>query len=163
MSLYATQEAIYNAITSNAMTLLLDFENQEYGTRTAEQSAALTFLSQTVKGVYDNPPQVDEPEDPALFPYITISDTTSPPWDDDHDRGFAPILTVHVWSRASHALEAKQIMDAVYSILHRGTLAITGWQFVGCDLTDQTILRDPDGITRHGVQNYRVTYWRSDT
>jgi hypothetical protein len=65
---------------------------------------------------------------------------------------------VHVWSRASHSLEVKQIQAAIYEVLHRGTISIAGSVFIGSDYITQTVQRDPDGITRHGVQEFRIIY-----
>ena len=115
-------------------------------------------LSALIVGIYDNPAQAGDPDDDTLFPYVTISDGTSQPWDTDTDRGDEAIAQIHVWSRASNALEAKQIQDAIYSVLHRGTIVISGSVFIGSDYITQTVQRDPDGITRHGVQEFRIIY-----
>ena len=112
-----------------------------------------------IKGIYDNPQQVEDPENNAAFPFITISTGNIQPWDDDTGTGSEASTQIHTWSRARHALEAKQVMDAIYSVLHRGTITINGQTFIGSDLTDQqNPQRDPDGITRHGVQTFRIIY-----
>ena len=115
-------------------------------------------LSALIVGIYDNPAQAGDPDDDTLFPYVTISDGTSQPWDTDLDRGDEAIAEIHVWSRASNSLEAKEIQDAIYSVLHRGTIVISGSVFIGSDYMTQTVQRDPDGITRHGVQEFRIIY-----
>jgi hypothetical protein len=111
-----------------------------------------------VEAIYDNPPQQADPESNVPFPFITISDSTLQPWDTDTEIGTDATVTVHVWSRASHALEAKQIQGAIYRALHRDTIAVTGYTVIGIDLITQTVERDPDGITRHGVQDFRIVY-----
>lgn len=116
-------------------------------------------LDSLVVGIYDNQDQIPNPESDSSFPVLTISTGTINPWDDDLKKGGDSSVEVHTWSRARHALEAKQIMDAVYNVLHRGTLSITGWRFVDCDIETQIDpQRDPDGITRHGVQTFRIVY-----
>jgi len=115
-------------------------------------------LSALVVGVYDNPTQAGDPADDSLFPFVTISDGTSQPWDTDTERGDECIAQVHVWSRASHSLEAKQIQDAIYGALHRGTISIAGSVFIGSDYITQTVQRDADGVTRHGIQEFRIIY-----
>ena len=117
-----------------------------------------TALSALIVGVYDNPSQAGDPGDDTAFPYVTISDGTSTPWDTDTDRGDEAIAQVHVWSRASNALQVKQIQDAIYGVLHRGTISISGSVFIGSDYITQTVQRDPDVITRHGVQEFRIIY-----
>jgi len=115
-------------------------------------------LSALIVGVYDNPTQAGDPADDSLFPFVTISDGTSQPWDTDTERGNECVAQIHVWSRASHSLEAKQIQDAIDDVLHRGTIAIAGSVFIGSDYITQTVQRDPDGITRHGVQEFKIIY-----
>jgi hypothetical protein len=117
-----------------------------------------TALSALIVGIYDNPSQAGNPEDDTAFPYVTISDGSSTPWDTDTKTGQESIAQVHVWSRASNALQVKQIQGAIYDVLHRGTLTITGSVFIGSDSITQTVERDPDGITRHGVQEFRIIY-----
>ena len=115
-------------------------------------------LMALVKAVYDNPPQQDDPSSNVPFPFITISDSVLQPWDTDTEIGAEAVVTIHVWSRASHALEAKQIQGAIYRVLHRDTIAVNGYTVIGIDLVSQTVERDPDGITRHGVQDFRIIY-----
>lgn len=134
MSAYQLQIAVFNALSDDSA------------------------VSSLVKGIYDNPSQVADPSDNSEFPFITISDSTLQPWDTDTERGDDAVVTVHVWSRASHALETKQIQDAIYNVLHRGTIVISGSVFIGSDYISQTVERDPDGITRHGVQDFRIVY-----
>ena len=116
-------------------------------------------LSALVVGIYDNQDQITNPDSDTSFPVLTISTGTIQPWDDDTKKGGQYDVEIHCWSRARNSLEGKAIMDSVYNALHRGTLSISGWGFVGCDLIDQiNPQRDPDGITRHGVQTYRITF-----
>ena len=134
MSAYQLQVAIYDALNGDAT------------------------VSSLVQGIHDNPTQVGDPADNSAFPFITISDSTLSPWDTDTETGSEAIVVVHVWSRAHHALEVKQIQDAIYNVLHRGTISITNNVFIGSDYISQTVERDPDGITRHGVQEFRIVY-----
>lgn len=115
-------------------------------------------LMAMVDAIYDNPPQQDDPASNAPFPFVTISESTLQPWDTDTEIGTEATVTIHVWSRASYALEAKQIQGAVYRVLHRDTIAVNGYTVIGIDLVNQTVERDPDGITRHGVQDFRIIY-----
>jgi hypothetical protein len=132
---YALQVAVYNALNADAV------------------------LGALITGIHDNPQQVANPDSNSAFPYVTISTGSVAPWDDDHDKGGDATVEVHTWSRERHSLEAKQVMDAIYNILHRGTLTISGWRFVGCDLiSSENPQYDPDGITRHGVQSFRVIF-----
>lgn len=132
---YALQIAVYNALNADVT------------------------LGGLIVGIYDNQEEVPNPDSDSAFPLLTISTGTLRPWDDDTKEGGDANVEIHTWSRARHSLEAKQIMDAVHNVLHRGTLSISGWGFIGCDLVDQiNPQRDEDGITRHGVQTFRVTF-----
>jgi hypothetical protein len=119
-------------------------------------------LMAMIVGIYDNPTQVPDPDDNSQFPFITISDAVLTPWDDDHDEGTDATFTVHVWSRASHALEAKAIQDRVKRILHRQKLPILGNLTVGMDYVRSDVQRDADGFTRHGVQDFRIIFVEED-
>jgi hypothetical protein len=44
----------------------------------------------------------------------------------------------------------------MYGLLHRGTLAGTGFTFVNLENEFNEIFSDPDGLTYHGIQRYRV-------
>jgi hypothetical protein len=135
MSAYQLQIAIYDTLTADAPLMAL------------------------VQGVYDNQLQVSDPGDNSAFPFITIGDMSASPWDTDTDTGTDARFKVHIWSRASHSLECKQIADAVISVLHRGIISITGNAFIGCDYLTQTQeARDPDGVTRHLVLEFRIVY-----
>lgn len=134
MSAYQLQIGVYNALNADAT------------------------LGGLIQGIYDNPTQVADPSDNSAFPFVTLSDFTSVPWDTDTEKGFDADVTIHVWSRAHHSLEAKQIQDAIYDVLHRGTISITNHAFIACDYITQTVERDPDGVTRHGIQEFRIVY-----
>ncbi len=134
MSFVELQKGIYNKLTGDSALMAL------------------------VKGVYDNPAQVTDPGDNAEFPFLTMSDIQPTPWDTDGDVGTDAQFTIHVWSRASHALEAREIQDAITSLLHRDKLVITGQRVIGLDYIRADVQRDADGLTRHGIQDFRITY-----
>lgn len=159
MSAYDLQIAVYNELVRAARTTLsADFTTETYSLYSAKVESGLEYLDANIVGVYDNPAQVTNPEDSSAYPYITLSSDSGIPWDTDTEMGFDGVVFVHTWSRASHSLEAKQIQDAVYQVLHRGILTINGYTFIGSDMISQTIQRDPDGLTRHGVQEFRIIY-----
>lgn len=114
-------------------------------------------LMAIVDQVWDNPPQRSDPESNAPFPFITV-DISSAPWDTDTELGFEATAIIHSWSRARNGNETRQIQDAVYNVLHRGTIGITGELVITVHELSRSDERDPDGITRHGIQEYRITY-----
>lgn len=131
----------------------VDLQNGVYN-----KLAADAPLNALVVGIYDNPTQVADPSDNTQFPFITVSDSIEREWDTDTEEGHTADLQIHIWSRAHHAIEAKQIADAVVNVLHRGTITIENHVLIGCDYMSRTVLRDPDGITRHGIVEFRIVY-----
>jgi hypothetical protein len=150
------QIAIYQHLNDRSpYTLVCDFPN--IYSQSAAQVEAFDTLEERIGGrIHDNPLQVPDPENGSAFPCITIGESYMVPWDTDTEKGVEARLMIHVWSRASHHLECKAIQDAVSEIFHRDTIAIGG--FVGCDLLQQSALRDPDGVTIHGVQEFRIIF-----
>jgi hypothetical protein len=65
-------------------------------------------------------------------------------------------LTLHTWSRYLGLAEAKQIMAAVVAALDQANLSISGHSLVLLRFEFSSTFLDPDGLTRHGVQRFRV-------
>jgi hypothetical protein len=156
MRAYELQIAIYqHLIERSPYVMVADFPTISF--QNEIQIEAFETLEERVGGrVYDNPLQVPDPESDSGFPYLTIGEAYMVPWDTDTEKGVEARFMIHVWSRAQHHLECKAIQDAVSEIFHRDTIAIGG--FVGCDLLQQSALRDPDGVTIHGVQEFRILF-----
>ena len=47
-------------------------------------------------------------------------------------------------------------MDRVHTLLHDSSLSVTGSNFINMRFEFSDIIRDPDGITRHGVMRFRA-------
>ena len=117
--------------------------------------AALMAL---IVGVYDNPAQPTDAGDNTVFLYVTIGEDDITPWDTDTETGGEATANIHTWSRSHSRLQTKQIQQAIYDVLHRGTITMAGYTVVGIDLQNQGNVRDPDGITTHGVQTLKIIY-----
>ena len=120
---------------------------------TLDGDAALGAL---VTGVYDSAPQADDSGSSAAFPYVTIGEAVHTDWSTDTENGDDVTFTVHSWSRYRGRKEIKQIQGAVYDVLHRANLSVAGYAFVSCDWLQSESFVDTDGLTRHGVQTFRV-------
>lgn len=141
------------------MSGLLELQTALYDVLTGD--TGLSGLLATYEGgpaVFDGPPQVEDPSDNSMFPYVVIGADSASPFDTDTETGMTVTATIDVWSRAEEFAEAKTIMAAIYGLLHRQDFTISGYTLVGCDLEFEETLRDPDGETRHGVQRYRIVY-----
>ena len=99
--------------------------------------------------VHDAPPQG------VAFPYVSLGPERGEPWEGTTMEGWSLAWQIDTWSRVQGGVEARRIIAAIADALHRETLTVAGAQFVAADLTFQTTLRDPDGITTHGVQSFR--------
>lgn len=115
-------------------------------------------ITNAVVGIYDNPQQVTDPDNNALFPIITIGDDQLNAFDTDTELGTDAIVTVHTWTRASNFYSCKLIQDMIYQTLHRATIAVNDSILIDCMAELQTVARDPDGVTIHGVQQFKVLY-----
>ena len=98
----------------------------------------------------------DEVPEDASTPYVTIGEDTSIDYSTkDHD-GADVTVNIDVWSEYKGSKETKQIIDRIHDLLHDSNLSITGFNLVNLRFEFSDILRDPDGVTRHGVIRFRA-------
>jgi|SRR5690606_17449793 len=122
----AVQTALFNALSTNLDIALL------------------------VSGVFDSVP------DATGYPYITIGEAIHNEWDTDNTIGHQVSVTVHTWSRARGRAQTKAIQGEIYNALHRAHLTHPDYRFVGTDFEDSQTMMDADGLTRHGIQTFRI-------
>lgn len=120
---------------------------------------AFTALTALVGGgtprIYDH-----VPENGASFPYVTIGDIQSLPFDTKDTIGQDQTVTINVWSRYKGNKEVKQILDAIYDALHRHALSLASHATVDCQYEFAETYRDEDN-TRNGVIRFRITTQQS--
>lgn len=118
----------------------------------SELSGDSELTSTLGASVYD-----DVPDHQAVtFPYVNIGEDTTLDYSTKDLVGSETTLNMHVWSRYRGSKEVKQIMDRVHSLLHDSNLTVTGRNFINLRAEFSDVLRDPDGITRHGVMRFRA-------
>ena len=110
------------------------------------------------QGVYSRVPQPDAAESTAPFPYITFDFVSFVPFDTDDNDGIQAVLRVHTWSRSQSVLQMSAIMDSIYDCLHKFQIVISGASTVDCLFITGQTMDDPDGVTTHGVSEFRITY-----
>lgn len=113
-----------------------------------------------VQDIIDNPNTIPTPED---YPFIEIGESQITPNDASVENGlsdeaFDEFVDIHVWSRYRGQMEIKEIQGAIYNALHHKSLAVTGRATAFCWLDDSRIIDDPDGLTRHGIQTFKITH-----
>lgn len=129
-SQWPVQEAIYAALRANA----------------------------TIKSLVGDPARVyDHVEQNPTFPFITIGESTAVPFDTKTTFGTEQTLTLHAWDRNYRGRKrVKQILKAIYDVLHDGQLTVDSNEFIYCYWEFSDTFVDPDGLTYHGVARYRV-------
>jgi hypothetical protein len=107
--------------------------------------------------VYDDVP------DNTAYPFVSIGEVT----ETDKRRSFTLLgreltLTIHVWSRAKGFAETNQLVDKIVAALENVQLVgMAGWDWELTNYEDFRTIRDPDGITRHGILRFRVRVSRA--
>lgn len=123
----------------------------------AVQSAIYTALTvgsplpPEVTGVFD-----DVPQDYNDFPFVTIGEAQHADWSTDTESGHEVTCVIHTWSRKPGRRETKAIQGAIYDALHRAALAYDDVDFIDCQFVGSESFLDADGLTRHGVQQFRI-------
>ncbi len=100
--------------------------------------------------IYDGAPRN------AVFPYLTIGQTTQTDWSTGTEDGTEHRLTLDVWSRQGGKSECHAIADTIRVALHDAALALDGHALVNLRFETADIARDPDGITFHGRLRFRA-------
>ena len=103
-------------------------------------------------GVYDEVPQAED----SVFPFIVIGDDHLLQWDTNTELGAEVTATIHTWSRFSGKSETKALQSIIYTALHRADVVVTDYTVVLCVWLNSTSFLDTDGITRHGVQTFKL-------
>lgn len=134
----AVQKAIYNLLVSDSN------------------------VTSKVTGVFDFVPQ------DKAFPYITLGESFHVVSDSATVKGDDVNIVINVWSRGKGTgstkgrMEAKEIQGAIYDALQysEGSAVAAGYSFIAINWVDSTTFMDADGLTVHGVQNFRVMLQR---
>lgn len=124
---FALQEKIYTALNSDSNL-------------TSTQGAA----------VYDEVPEN------SAFPYVQIGAESTADFSTKDLTGSEVTINLDVWSQYKGSKEVKDLMDRVHTLLHDSNLTVTGHNLVNLRFEFGDVLRDPDGITRHGVMRFRA-------
>ena len=124
----------------------------------AVQQAIYARLSAVVDiaEVFDFMPQQ------ASYPCVIIGDALEYENETDSEiNAFDSVLTIHSWTKETESRGYKQldlIMEQVRTALHHHDLQVSGYGVTGLFLEFNEKLRDSDGLTRHGVQRFRLIY-----
>lgn len=133
---------------------------------TKTQQAIFDVLSadadlQALLGANTTTPKVfDFVPDNTVFPYVTLQ---IKPWVDrgNHDyEGLSAMLTIHVWDQNSGGkrgdLFVQSIQKRIDELLHNTEPNIDGWGVVVFRRNFIDIVTDPDNVTKHGIQRFKL-------
>lgn len=98
----------------------------------------------------------DEVPSGTNYPVVQIGDDNVVDYSTKDLSGGDTTLMIHVWSRQFGSAQTKNIMDRIHTLLHDSSLSVTGFNLINCRLEFTDVMRDPDGITRHGVMRFRA-------
>lgn len=108
------------------------------------------------KGVYDQVPRDKQGEPTVAFPYVTFGETQTLPELAECTDAADTFFTLHAWSRKVGFGEVKKLNAAVIATLHDQPITLASGTVQSLLLQDVKVLRDPDGITSHGVITFHV-------
>jgi len=123
----------------------------------ALQTAVYTALSNdsTLTSTYSASVYDDVPESTS-YPFVAIGEDSAIDYGTKDVNGADSSVNIHVWSEYKGSKETKNIMDRIHTLLHDSSLSVTGFNLINLRWEFSDIMRDPDGITRHGVMRFRA-------
>ena len=98
----------------------------------------------------------DEVVENASYPFVSLGEETAIDYSTKDLNGGEFTINIHVWSQYKGAKQTKEIMDRIHDLLHDSSLSVSGFNLANLRFEFSDILRDPDGITRHGVMRFRA-------
>lgn len=107
-------------------------------------------LMDTVRGVYDRPPQDSE------YPYVTLGETSVSDYSTKTTTGTEHTQSLHVWSREGGRKEAMAIMERLYQLLHETALSVTGHSVIYARFLSSNLALENDGWTYHATLRFQV-------
>lgn len=122
--------------------------------RLSEFPDALEKLSKFMglPAVFTTPPQ-----DFNESPYVVISDVQLNNEDNDCGFRFGGVINVHTWSDSRDMSIVGSLQKSVYDALHHYELPMDGYTIVDLNQEYSNVLLDPDGISTHGIQRFRIS------
>ena len=120
------------------------------------QSAIYTALNVSAITNTLNCGVYDEVIEGNSYPFITLGEETAIDYSTNNLVGAETTINIHIWSRYKGSKQTKEIMDKVHDLLHDVSLTVSGVNLINLRFEFSDIMRDPDGITRHGVMRFRA-------
>ena len=97
----------------------------------------------------------DVPEETA-FPLVVLGEDTTVDFSTKDLVGSETTINIDIFSRYRGSKETKNIMDRIHTLLHDSSLTVSGVNLINLRFEFSDVIRDPDGITRHGIMRFRA-------
>ncbi len=109
-------------------------------------------LMAKITGVFDFVPQNQ------AYPFIQIGEMDFSPWDTHTFDGFEATITINLWARPGSRGRASlhDIQNDIYNLLHRYIFSVSGFTVVSMRFDFSNIVVDPDSVTYHGIQRFKL-------
>lgn len=96
------------------------------------------------------------PQNFDAYPYVVVHDIDLDSDNSDGTLAYDGVINIHTWSDKRDISVIGDIMKEVYNTLNRAEFLIDGYLLIDIMQQNEIVLRDPDGITLHGVQRFRI-------
>ncbi|MFJ9462150.1 DUF3168 domain-containing protein [Viridibacillus arvi] len=110
-----------------------------------------TALMAKAKGVFD------AVQKNQAFPYITVGEPFSMPFDTKTSNGEELNLTIHVWSQFNGKREAYELLGMCQRQLMQRGYEVSGFKIESIVRKGTQVFDDVDASTKHGVLNMKYT------
>jgi len=98
----------------------------------------------------------DEVTEGATYPFVVLGEETATDYSTKDLDGGEITINIHIWSQYKGSKETKNIMDRIHDLLHDSDISVSGFNLINLRFEYSDIMRDPDGVTRHGVMRFRA-------
>tara|TARA_R110000787_G_scaffold37800_2_gene95777 strand:- start:146 stop:547 length:402 start_codon:yes stop_codon:yes gene_type:complete len=98
----------------------------------------------------------DEVTEGATYPFVVLGEETAIDYGTKDLVGGETTINIHIWSQYKGSKETKNIMDRIHDLLHDSDISVSGFNLINLRFEYSDIMRDPDGVTRHGVMRFRA-------
>jgi hypothetical protein len=117
---------------------------------------AVLIADATVTALVPADNVIDANGRPEVFPCIRLGEDQELPGDDVVGRYTDLFATLHIWTREPGLADAKAIAGAVRRALALTTWSRDGYRCIDTRLDSARFLRDPDGVTGHGIVTFKA-------
>lgn len=107
-------------------------------------------LSALIMGVFDRVPEG------TAFPYVTVGEADCRDWSSMTTHGLECEITLGIYSRGGGRKQPLEIMERIYTLLHEGSLSISGHALVQSRFERSEVELLGDGLTYRGRMRLRL-------